>query len=115
MNITSKTSAQVSLSPFLKLKVSPHHSLIPTPILVTIHHGASSMEQEGVTLVTGAAGGVGSVGFKIVGFLRAHGIPVRAMVHRLDERSKMLEKLGAEVVAGDLADVADVKRVMTGC
>lgn len=66
-------------------------------------------------LVTGAAGQVGSVGFKIVELLRGKGIPVRAMVRRDDDRSRALAKLGAEIVKGDLTDSRDVSRVMEGC
>jgi uncharacterized protein YbjT (DUF2867 family) len=67
------------------------------------------------TLVTGAAGQVGSVGFKIVELLRGKGVPVRAMARRGDDRSKALATLGAEIVNGDLTDVRDVSRVMEGC
>jgi NAD(P)H dehydrogenase (quinone) len=66
-------------------------------------------------LVTGAAGHVGSVGFKIVELLRGKGIPVRAMVRRDDERSQALAALGAEIVKGDLTDLIAVRRVMEGC
>jgi NAD(P)H dehydrogenase (quinone) len=66
-------------------------------------------------LITGAAGQVGAVGFKIVELLCAKKIPVRAMVRRFDERSEALSKLGAEVVKGDLTDLHDVHRVMEGC
>jgi len=66
-------------------------------------------------LVTGAAGQVGAVGFKIVQLLCAKEIRVRAMVHRIDERSEALARLGAEVIAGDLTNPADVQRAMRGC
>lgn len=66
-------------------------------------------------LVTGAAGQVGAVGYKIVELLRSKAIPVRAMVRRFDERSNALNQLGAEVVKGDLTDLQDVHRVMEGC
>jgi len=39
-------------------------------------------------LVTGAAGNVGSVGRGVVKLLRERDLPVRALVHRLDERSQ---------------------------
>jgi len=42
-------------------------------------------------------------------------LKVRANVRQLDERSKALEDLGAEIVKGDLTDLADVSRMMTGC
>lgn len=66
-------------------------------------------------LVTGAAGQIGAVGFKTVELLCADKIPVRAMVRRLDDRSQVLAKLGAEVVMGDLTDLQDVNRVIAGC
>jgi uncharacterized protein YbjT (DUF2867 family) len=58
---------------------------------------------------------VGSVGFKIVELLRAQGTPVRAMVRRIDQRSEALAQLGADAVAGDLTDLADVHRAIEGC
>jgi len=66
-------------------------------------------------LVTGAAGNVGSVGFKIVEQLRSKNIPVRAMVRRFDDRSEALTKLGAEVIKGDLTDLQDVNKAVNGC
>ena len=41
-------------------------------------------------LVTGAAGNVGSVGRVVVKLLRERDLPVRALVHRLDEGSQVL-------------------------
>jgi hypothetical protein len=66
-------------------------------------------------LVTGAAGQVGAVRFKIVERLRGKGIPVSAMVRRDDDRSQALATRGADIVKGDLTDVSDVSRVMEGC
>jgi len=67
-------------------------------------------------LVTGAAPGkVGSVGFKIVEILRKKGLPVRAMVHKIDERVEALKNLGAEVIEGNLTDLRDVTRALEGC
>ncbi len=66
-------------------------------------------------LVTGAAGRVGSVGRTIVELLRQRDLPVRALVHREDERAAELRATGAEVVAGDLTVPADVERAMEGC
>ena len=57
---------------------------------------------ENPILVTGAAGGVGSVGRMVVRLLRNQGLPVRAMVHRQDERAASLRAEGAEIVTGDL-------------
>src|SRR5262245_21087350 len=66
-------------------------------------------------LVTGAAGGVGGVGGAVVEALRRRGLPVRALVHREDERAVALRATGVEVVVGDLTRAADVMRVMAGC
>ena len=64
-------------------------------------------------LVTGAAGGAqGSTGRRITSLLLEQGIPVRALVHRLDSRSDELRQLGAEVVQGDLLDSASVHAAM---
>jgi uncharacterized protein YbjT (DUF2867 family) len=63
-------------------------------------------------LVTGAGGGVGSVGGRVVRLLRERDLPVRAMVHRDDERADALRTLGAQVVAGDLTRPDDVARVL---
>ena len=68
-------------------------------------------------LVTGAGGGVGSVGPMVVTLLRERDLPVRAMVyseHKNDERADALRFLGAQVVAGDLTRPADVARVLEG-
>ena len=66
-------------------------------------------------LVTGAAGRVGAVGRYVVELLRSRGLPVRALVHREDERAARLRATGAEVVVGDLTIPADVARAMEGC
>ena len=66
-------------------------------------------------LVTGAAGRVGAVGRSVVELLRSRDLPVRALVHREDERAARLRATGAEVVVGDLTIPADVARAMEGC
>jgi uncharacterized protein YbjT (DUF2867 family) len=63
-------------------------------------------------LVTGAAGRVGGA---IVEALRRSDLPVRALVHREDERASALRATGAEVVVGDLTRPGDVLRALTGC
>lgn len=64
-------------------------------------------------LVTGAAGGQqGSTGRVIATLLLAQGLPVRAFVHRLDNRSDELRQLGAEVIEGDLLNPASVEAAM---
>jgi NAD(P)H dehydrogenase (quinone) len=66
-------------------------------------------------LVTGAAGSVGGVGRTVVELLRRRGLPVRALVHREDERAARLRATGAEVVVADLTVPTDVVRAMDGC
>jgi NAD(P)H dehydrogenase (quinone) len=66
-------------------------------------------------LVTGAAGSVGAVGRTVVDLLRQRSLPVRALVHREDDRAEALRATGAEVVVGDLTCGADVVRAMDGC
>jgi uncharacterized protein YbjT (DUF2867 family) len=64
-------------------------------------------------LVTGAAGGTqGSTGRLVASLLMEKGIPVRALVHKLDARSDELRKQGADVVEGDLLNPASVQAAM---
>ncbi|PZG20233.1 NAD(P)H-binding protein [Nonomuraea aridisoli] len=66
-------------------------------------------------LVTGAAGGPqGSTGRHVAGLLPARGEQVRAFVRTDDHRAEELRKLGAEVVVGDLREIADVRPAMRG-
>jgi len=69
----------------------------------------------GSILVTGAAGQIGGVGRTVTNLLLDRGLPVRAMVHREDDRAAALRAAGAEVVIGDLLEPADVYRVVRGC
>src|SRR6202011_3867460 len=66
-------------------------------------------------LVTGAAGAVGGVGRHLAEFLLARGHKVRALVRREDARAEALRRLGAEVVQGDLTDLAAMHRAIAGC
>jgi hypothetical protein len=64
-------------------------------------------------LVAGAAGGTqGSTGRFVACLLMKLGIPVRALVHKLDARSDDLHKQGAEVIEGDLLNPASVQVAM---
>src|SRR6266496_3666463 len=68
----------------------------------------------GLVLVTGAAGGQqGATGRQVAEMLLDQGVSVRAFVRVLDERAERLRELGAEVVAGDLRDIADVGPAMS--
>src|ERR1700739_2326306 len=65
-------------------------------------------------LVTGAAGAVGGIGRNHTEFLLEKGHKVRALVRREDERAEALRRLGAEVVEGDLTDLASMHRAIEG-
>jgi uncharacterized protein YbjT (DUF2867 family) len=66
-------------------------------------------------LVTGASGGQqGKTGRHVSQMLLARGVPVRAFVHRIDERSDHLHALGAEVFEGDFLDIQSVQRAVQG-
>jgi uncharacterized protein YbjT (DUF2867 family) len=66
------------------------------------------MAEPGLILVTGAGGGVGNVGGKVVALLRGRGRSIRVMVHHEDDRADALRALGADVVVGDLTRPTDV-------
>jgi len=66
-------------------------------------------------LVTGAAGAVGGIGRTLTELLLAKGHKVRALVRREDERAQSLRRLRAEVVQGDLTDLASMHRAIEGC
>jgi uncharacterized protein YbjT (DUF2867 family) len=65
-------------------------------------------------LVTGAAGDVGAIGRNLTAMLLDKGHKVRALVRREDERAEALRQLGAEVVQGDLTDLASMHRAIAG-
>jgi uncharacterized protein YbjT (DUF2867 family) len=66
-------------------------------------------------LVTSAAGGrQGKTGRHVSEMLLSRGVPVRAFVRTLDERSERLRALGAEIVQGDFLDIRSVQRAAEG-
>jgi uncharacterized protein YbjT (DUF2867 family) len=66
-------------------------------------------------LVTSAAGGrQGKTGRHVSEMLLARGVPVRAFVHTIEERSEHLRALGAEVFEGDFLDAGAVQRAAQG-
>jgi len=66
-------------------------------------------------LVTSAAGGrQGKTGRHVSEMLLKRGVPVRAFVHTIDERSEHLRGLGAEIVQGDFLDIRAVQRAVEG-
>src|SRR6266852_3858246 len=66
-------------------------------------------------LVTSAAvGRQGRTGRHVSEMLLKRGVPVRAFVHKIDERSEQLRALGAEIFEGDFLDVRSVQRAVQG-
>jgi uncharacterized protein YbjT (DUF2867 family) len=66
-------------------------------------------------LVTSAAGGKqGRTGRHVAEMLLARGVPVRAFVRQIDERSDQLRALGADIVEGDFLDIRCVQRAAQG-
>ena len=66
-------------------------------------------------LVTSAAGGrQGKTGRHVSEMLLARGVPVRAFVRSIDERSERLRALGAEIFQGDFLDIRSVQRATEG-
>lgn len=70
---------------------------------------------QATTLVTGAAGGVGSTAHTAIALLLKQGHHVRAMVRNLDARADKLRDMGAEVVVADMLDIIGVRAAMQGC
>jgi uncharacterized protein YbjT (DUF2867 family) len=66
-------------------------------------------------LVTGAAGEVGGIGRTVTELLLRAGLRVRALVRRYDGRAQALRELGADVVQGDLTDLAAMHGAIQGC
>src|SRR5579872_2896204 len=62
-------------------------------------------------IVTGATGKTGSV---VVSELLKAGYPVRALVHREDDRSARLREAGAELAVADMSDVEPVADALKG-
>ncbi|MGW3635229.1 NmrA family NAD(P)-binding protein [Streptomyces sp. NPDC005122] len=62
-------------------------------------------------LITGATGDTGRAAVRES---IALGLKVRAMVHRLDERSQVLEDIGAQIVVGDLLEINTIRTAMDG-
>jgi uncharacterized protein YbjT (DUF2867 family) len=63
-------------------------------------------------LVTGATGRVGGIGRHVAAELVRQGLPVRALVRRLDERSEALQAMGVNLVVADFADYGSLLRAL---
>jgi uncharacterized protein YbjT (DUF2867 family) len=59
-------------------------------------------------LVTGATGRIGGTGRHVAAELLKRGLPVRALVRRIDDRSEALQAMGIQIVVGDFADYASL-------
>jgi uncharacterized protein YbjT (DUF2867 family) len=70
---------------------------------------------DSLILVTGAAGSIGAIGRHVSEMLLERGQKVRALVRREDSRAEALRGRGAEMVVGDLTDLASVHRAVEGC
>lgn len=64
-----------------------------------------------MVLITGASGQVGTA---ILKALSAHGISVRAWIHRAAQREAVLAAGAAEVFVGDMAVREDAEQAMEG-
>jgi NAD(P)-dependent dehydrogenase (short-subunit alcohol dehydrogenase family) len=62
-------------------------------------------------LVTAASGKTGSA---VVQQLLEKHFPVRALVHRQDHRSEALRRAGAEIFSGNMMDMRDLRKALTG-
>src|SRR5262245_21227475 len=81
--------------------------------MVPLKHRGLAMTKP--VLVTSAAGGrQGKTGRHVSEMLLARGIPVRAFVRQIDDRSERLRALGAEIVQGDFLDIRSVQRAAQG-
>ena len=65
-------------------------------------------------LVTGATGRMGGTGRHVAAELLKRGLPVRALVRRIDERSEALQAMGIQMVVGDFADYASLLAALEG-
>src|SRR5262249_27473325 len=62
-------------------------------------------------LIAGATGATGSVATKL---LLEKGFPVRALVHKDNERAHKLQAIGAEIFVGDVLDFRALRRAFEG-
>ena len=67
--------------------------------------------QKPTMLVTGATGKTGGA---TIAQLVTKGYPVRALVHRSDDRSEGLKKRGVQVIVGSLEDMTDLRQPCEG-
>ncbi|MCI5851355.1 MAG: NmrA family NAD(P)-binding protein [Sutterellaceae bacterium] len=65
-------------------------------------------------LVTGVGGEIGSVSNRVLRHLIRNGYPVRAFMRTGNKRKPEIERMGAEVVSGDLMNLHDVARALEG-
>ena len=78
---------------------------------MTIGPASHDHSDASALLITGATGKTGGYAARL---LLERGHRVRALVHRLDDRSAQLSDRGAEVIVGDLHSLADVRAAAEG-
>jgi uncharacterized protein YbjT (DUF2867 family) len=84
-------------------------------LIEKVNEMTTQSTQDRPILVTGAAGAIGGIGRNVTEMLLTKGHKVRALVRREDERAEDLRRLGAEVMVGDLTDLASMHRAIEGC
>src|SRR5215470_16873448 len=92
--------------------------MVPIGTIANVHskpENPGSPQMTKPVLVTSAAGGrQGKTGRHVSEMLLKRGVPVRAFVHTIDERSERLRAHGAEIVEGDFLDARSVLRAAEG-
>jgi uncharacterized protein YbjT (DUF2867 family) len=82
---------------------------------IKTHRNLGVLTMTKPVLVTSAAGGrQGKTGRHVSEMLLARGVPVRAFVRTIDDRSNHLRALGAEIFQGDFLDIRSVQAAAKG-
>src|ERR1700740_918339 len=89
--------------------------MVPIGTKTKTHRNLGVLTMTKPVLVTSAAGGQqGKTGRHVSEMLLARGVPVRAFVHKFDDRSERLRARGAEIFEGDFLDIGSVQRAAAG-
>lgn len=81
-------------------------------ILLGVDERKEHMAQEKSTIL--AFGADGKFAGLVIPALAAHGVTIRGLVHNVENSDAVLAKGASEVVAGDLTDLASMKRALDG-
>src|ERR1044072_1715908 len=93
----------------------PRFHIASSPLALKRNFRRKENDMSQPILVTGAAGGgQGSTGRRVTESLLERGFSVRALVHKLDDRSDRLAAIGAEVKEGDLLNPGSVREALHG-